>query len=409
MSKNGAGSRRSCNLLLLLIAAGSLACPALGGTPVNVTGPQDHDISSSSRHEFSPSFLGMYRKVMLIEHNIARYSHKYQVDLNLARAVCMYESGGNARLRSAAGAQGYFQIMPSTFRSLAVRSNIEAGVKYLGELVRRFNREDQVLAAYNGGPTRVARGRRMPLETQQYVLSVRSYRALLEKYEPLVRGRAELLRIETVRRGDNWWRISKRLNLPLVQLRLYNPFLAGRTLKPGYQVVYPIEPRPGLLTVAEDNDALHYRARLGDNIITLAFALGVDLDALRQKNRMEPLHTLSPGTILEIPIRESAKFSTYRVAPGDTLLSIAKRLHADPWSIVFDNLIWNQDVQPGMVLRIRELPPARKYLVHRVRRGENLSLIAKRYRTSVHAIQQVNSMGRRTRIRAGHLLRIRTR
>ena len=62
-----------------------------------------------------------------------------------------------------------------------------------------------------------------------------------------------------------------------------------------------------------------------------------------------------------------------------------------------------------MVFRIRELPPQPKYFVHRVRRGENLSLIAMRCHVSVRAIQQANSMGRTTRIRADHLLRIRTR
>ena len=40
-------------------------------------------------------------------------------------AVCLYESGGNANLTSRAGARGYFQVMPSTFRSLRVETNIE--------------------------------------------------------------------------------------------------------------------------------------------------------------------------------------------------------------------------------------------------------------------------------------------
>jgi soluble lytic murein transglycosylase-like protein len=96
---------------------------------------------------------------MEIEDEIVRYSTKYGVDPSLARAVCMYESGGNANLTPAAGARGYFQVMPSTFRLMAVPTNIEAGIKYLGQLVHRFGQEDFALAAYNGGPGRVARGR----------------------------------------------------------------------------------------------------------------------------------------------------------------------------------------------------------------------------------------------------------
>ena len=68
--------------------------------------------------DFSPSFLGMYRKVMEIEDTIRRHAATYGVDPDLALAVCLYESGGNAGLSSNAGAQGYFQVMPRTFRTL---------------------------------------------------------------------------------------------------------------------------------------------------------------------------------------------------------------------------------------------------------------------------------------------------
>jgi LysM repeat protein len=391
-------------LLLLLAAVASIAVPALGEPSARMTDQESEELPLISAEELSPSFLGMYRKVMLIEKNIAAYSRKYEVDLSLARAVCMYESGGNANLRSHAGARGYFQVMPATFRSLRVRSNIEAGVKYLGQLAKQFNREEHILAAYNGGPTRVARGRIMPLETRQYVMGVADYRAVLEKYGPLVRKSAEQLGIETVRPGDNWWRLSRRLGLPLVQLRLYNPFLAARTLKPGYHVVYPFEPRLGILE-AGDDDTLYYRSRLGDNLISLAFALGVDLGTLRKTNGILPLQSLTPGTMLEIPLAASATFTTYRVARGDSILKIAERLHVDPWSIVRDNLLWNQTVETGMVLRIRR-PPRPKYLVYRVRRGDNLGSIARHYRTTVRALQRNNSMGRRTRIRIGQRIRI---
>ena len=79
--------------------------------------------------EFSPAFLGIYRKMILIEGEIQKYAQKYDVDIDLARAVCLYESGANPSLNSWAGAQGYFQVMPATFRSLGVATNIEAGIK----------------------------------------------------------------------------------------------------------------------------------------------------------------------------------------------------------------------------------------------------------------------------------------
>jgi LysM repeat protein len=349
--------------------------------------------------------VGMYRKVMEVEADITKYSRKYHVDLTLARAVCMFESGGNANLRSSAGARGYFQVMPATFRSLRVRSNIEAGIKYLGQLVRRFGRQDSVLAAYNGGPTRVARGRSLPLETKQYVMGVGSYRRVLQDYEPSIRKYAERLGLVTVRPGEDWWKISQRLDVPLIQLRLYNPFLAARTLRAGYRVAYPLEGAPNF--VADDGDDLYYRARLGDNLIKVAGVIGADLDALRQANGLERLEPLPPGTLLEIPLGDTAKFITYRVAAGDDLSAVARRFKVTPWSIIRDNGLWDQHLEFGMVLRVREQPPPPGYIVYRVRRGDTLSSIAQRYRTTVPAIQRINSMGRATRILIGQRLRIR--
>ncbi len=140
------------------------------GRPVSVARAQsDAPLPAVlSADDLSPAFVGMYRKVMEIDDEIVAQSKKYGVDPLLARAVCMYESGGNANLTSGAGARGYFQVMPSTFRLMKVPTNIEAGIKYLGQLISQFEREDYALAAYNGGPTRVARGRSMPLESLQY-------------------------------------------------------------------------------------------------------------------------------------------------------------------------------------------------------------------------------------------------
>jgi LysM repeat protein len=403
VSYKGTGRRYFSSLILagafILLASSTYGRAAL---QENVEDPSPGRISLEE--QFSPSFLGMYRKVMLIDKNVQAYSEKYDVDVALARAVCMYESGGNAGLRSIAGAQGYFQLMPSTFRSLRVPTNVEAGIKYLGQLVQWFGREDYALAAYNGGPTRVARGRMMPLETRQYVAGVSLYREVLEKYGSQVREQAALLHVTTVRSGDDWWDLSRRLKLPLVQLRLYNPFLATRTLRPGYRIAYPLEQQTDPFQI--NAGTLYYRTRLGDNPISLAFALGVGPDALRDANGLDLIEAVAPGTLLQIPLQAPKKFKTYRVAQDDDLSDIAQRLKIDPWAIVRDNLLWDQQVKPGMVLRIREAALRRRYVIHRVRHGETLGLLARRYRTTIGAIQRANRMGRSTRIRIGQRLHV---
>jgi membrane-bound lytic murein transglycosylase D len=54
-------------------------------------------------------------------------------------------------------------------------------------------------------------------------------------------------------------------------------------------------------------------------------------------------------------------------------------------------------------------PPAPTYVVHRVRRGESLSVIACRYRTSVRAIMRLNNLKSRSYIKAGWRLKIPSR
>jgi membrane-bound lytic murein transglycosylase D len=54
-------------------------------------------------------------------------------------------------------------------------------------------------------------------------------------------------------------------------------------------------------------------------------------------------------------------------------------------------------------------PPKMEYVVHRVRRGETLSLIAFRYRTSIQRILEANNIRSGRMLRVGQRLKIPTR
>ncbi len=355
----------------------------------------------------SPGFLGMYRKVMEIEDDISKYADKYDVDLTLARALCIQESGGNANLNSWAGAKGYFQVMPSTFRTLKVKTNIEAGIKYLSQMIRRFDREDYALGAYNGGPGRVARGRPL-LETLQYILFVGQYRNVLKLHEPSVRHHASQMQLDEVREGDDWWTISERLDVSVLQLRMHNPFLATRALRVGQLVAFPPTPRTDLFV--SNGEGLEYRTRHGDNYLLLSFVLDVDRDALRDQNGLWRLQTLPADQVLQIPLTWKGKYNEYETKPGDTLRSVAKVMKSQPWRIIRDNnLFWDETLRPGTVLKVRPSPPNPTYATHKVSRGDTLLGLASKYGTSVRAIQAANNMGRKTTIRIGHRLRVPTR
>lgn len=85
------------------------------------------------------------------------------LEANLVKAVIQVESSFHPDAVSGAGAEGLMQLMPSTAASLGVKDsfdpvqNICAGTEYLAKLLDRFGDLRLALAAYNTGPSRVAR------------------------------------------------------------------------------------------------------------------------------------------------------------------------------------------------------------------------------------------------------------
>jgi soluble lytic murein transglycosylase-like protein len=96
----------------------------------------------------------------------------------LLYAVAQVESSMHEDAESSAGARGLLQVMPATGKALDLdinepRANVLAGARYLRLLFDRFNSSDVALAAYNAGPTAVARAGGAPsLAVQRYVSNV---------------------------------------------------------------------------------------------------------------------------------------------------------------------------------------------------------------------------------------------
>lgn len=107
-------------------------------------------------------------------------SARHAVSPPLAEAVAWQESRFRQAAVSPKGAVGVMQLMPGTARALGVdaadlKGNVEGGVSYLAQLLRRFEGDlPKTLAAYNAGPEAVDRYGGVPpfAETQAYVRGV---------------------------------------------------------------------------------------------------------------------------------------------------------------------------------------------------------------------------------------------
>jgi soluble lytic murein transglycosylase-like protein len=119
---------------------------------------------------------------------------KHGVDEKLIANMIAVESNFNPRAVSRKRAQGLMQLMPRTSARFSVANvfdpaqNIEAGTRYLKELLDRYRGDTSLaLAAYNAGPDMVTRYGGIPPfpETQQYV---RRITALLgDLHKPVAR------------------------------------------------------------------------------------------------------------------------------------------------------------------------------------------------------------------------------
>ena len=161
------GYERVGDALRLTMAGGTLEIPADAVVRID---PED-------------TFLPV--KVRLLDvpyaNFIAESARVHGVAPELVASVIAVESNFNPNAVSWRSARGLMQLMPETAARLGVtrvfdpQQNIDAGTRYLKELLLRYNGDLALtLAAYNAGPDRVEQYRSVPpyRETRDYVRRV---------------------------------------------------------------------------------------------------------------------------------------------------------------------------------------------------------------------------------------------
>lgn len=115
---------------------------------------------------------------------ISEAALKYDVDVDLIRAVIRAESNFNPRAKSPVGAKGLMQLMPALQKDFGIedpfdpRQNVMGGVRYLRKLLDLHGGNVALaLASYNAGPGNVARYGGVPpfRETRGYVKKITNW------------------------------------------------------------------------------------------------------------------------------------------------------------------------------------------------------------------------------------------
>ena len=275
-----------------------------------------------------------------------------------------------------------------------------------------------------------------PLDSENYALRVPKgttevFRAALAEIPE-----AERVRFGThvVRRGDTLSQIASRYGTTVNALTAANDISRRSLIHPGQVLTVPVPPGTGAQriravqrreAVAENGQEV-YVVQRGDTLGEISTSFNMSLRLLRELNGLRPRSSrIYPGqrlVVIERAARNTRSASSsspvpsdtdiYIVQPGDTLGHIAEA-HGLGLSVLrrLNGFSSRQTrIVSGQKLRVREATAIAEVSAsgttrYRIRRGDTLSTIARRFSVTVEEIRRWNQMSS-DRIVAGERLTI---
>ena len=186
-----------------------------------------------------------------------------------------------------------------------------------------------------------------------------------------------------VERGDTLYSIARKFNVSVNDLIEYNN-LPTTILTPGQSLRIP---RVGPSNVI-------YIVKRGDTLYSIANSYGTTVDAIKNLNNLTN-NTLTIGQELYIPegtIIEEFDYVVYKVEPGDTLYSIARKYNTTPDAIKSYNNLTSNLLTINQVLQIPVEETITENTTYTVRNGDTLYGIANNFGVSVSEIMNLNNL-----------------
>ena len=364
--------------------------------------------------------------------------------------LSLVESGFNPKAYSRARAAGPWQFMKATGRQYGLRVNWHiderrdpvkstvAAAHHLRDLYDQFGSWPLALAAYNAGAGKVS-GAIRKSGTRDYWKIRRSWRYLRREtrdYVPrfiaatmIASNPTEYGFVTTptdpyafdevlIKKRVTLRSISKATGISYRELQRLNPELR-RNIVPRQSGGYHLKVPPGTKGLVEKKyDQFNlkdqplpqhtqwYRVRRGDSLSVVAKRFGMNVRTLKELNNRTS-NLIRVGDRLRVRAEDppmNMNTTWYTVRYGDSLSEIAQQFGMRTSTLRRLNNLKGNLIHVGDRLRVKGTPTStRETKWYRVRHGDSLWSIAKRFSVSVTDLKILNNL-RSSVIRAGRLL-----
>lgn len=374
-----------------------------------------------ARHEQwfvnNPQYLdSMVGRARLYLYYIVEEVEKRGMPMEIALLPAI-ESAYKPQAYSRARAAGLWQFIPSTGRIYGLEMNwwydgrndvmasTGAALDYLEKLHGQFNDWQLALAAYNCGegkierlvqenqrkglPTDFSSLKKLPVETRNYVPKLMAMANIIA--DPAKYG----LQIAAIPNTEYFARVvtdgqidlgvvAKLTDMPVDELFMINPGYQRWVTDPKgpHALLVPTDKKDALiegLTKLADEERVQWarhQVRRGDTISRVAGQYKVTVESIRTANSM-PSNHLTTGQNLLIPVS-------------------ANKLNAIPPAAIVKTANANVRYENGDSARVK--------ILHRVRSGESLWSIARKYKVYVHQLREWNLLETDDTLRLGQRL-----
>ncbi len=362
----------------------------------------------------------------------------------------MIESAYNPQANSTSSASGIWQFVPATGKHFGLKQNwwvdnrrnvtfaTDAALTYLQKLYTMFGAWDLALAAYNAGEGTVGRAIErnrklglptdyesldLPAETKNYVPKLQAIKNLMTNPENYG------LKIQTIANTPYFAKvgapaqIDAHLAAKLAEIS-DDEFLA---LNPSYK-------RPVITSSGDKHELLlpilsaqtfrnnlagydkplvswrTYVAKRGERMASIATKFGMQLSQLRIVNNLPSQNKIKDSAVILVPNGNTTDFNISKsYGKTDNTEATTTVKNYDEVSAKQDsaNIDINHSEMP-VDNHIDKIEPVKQESVtHKVKKGETLQSIAKRYGVTVKQMMVLNSL-KSNKVKAGQILKVDT-